>query len=134
MIEKAYIQEINKEEIYCIVSSASCMHCKNKLFCKKPEKPFLVKNPNNVNIETGDLVFLDLKSSKTVSAILLTFLFPLSSIIFSLIVASKFTQSALYQFLIATLALSLALLIVYIYNKVKGDNELPIIEGIATLE
>ncbi len=127
MFTKAFISKIQGDTIYCISNGTSCMHCKNKLLCKKPDKPFEVRNTKNIDIKIGDMVELELDTRQTIISLLITLFIPLLSIIVSLILASKITNSPILLFLISLITASITLFIIYILNKKNKNKNTPII-------
>lgn len=127
MVVKAFVESIRSNIVYCISSGSACSSCKNKLLCKKSEKPFEVRNPNNINVKVGDMVELELNEKETVKALLITLLFPLTTLITSLIILSYFIISPLFLFLGSVFIMGLSLIIVYFINKKNKSRNTPIL-------
>ena len=100
------------------VIGKSCEGCKCSLFCRSKEYSFEVKNPSNINVDSGDKVLIEMPTGRTILSSFMSLFFPLICFFIPLFVsAAFFTANEIYQFLSALIGLAVGFLISFIYFK-----------------
>lgn len=118
MKKEATIYKTNEGELLASCDKNACEGCKCSLFCRSKEYSFEVKNPSDINVDSGDKVLIEMPTGRTILSSFMSLFFPLICFFIPLFVsAAFFTANEIYQFLSALIGLAVGFLISFIYFK-----------------
>ncbi len=127
MKETATVLKIQKNDVLLrFHEQESCHSCKS-IFCKANERTFTAENPENLKLETGDVVGVYMKPGQTIGATFLLLIFPLLLFILLYFLAGKafHIQTEIVRIGMGFSGIGLGFLISYIFSKNRVQKNMP---------
>ncbi len=108
-------------------SSGACTHCHSESFCHNKDTSYAVNNPENIAVEKGDFVEVEIPEGKAIFTIFMSLLFPLVMFIPGYFVGKLLSNNEVVMAVTGFMAIGLGFLISYLFFRKKKKEYSPYI-------
>ncbi len=130
MKQSATVIDNNGNKIILGCDKTACEGCHGSLFCTNKNNYFEALNPNNLNVQKGEKVEIDLPSGKTIKTIFLSLGLPLLLFLPGYFVGKLFSQNEFVLLLFAIGSMALGFMFSALYFKKRKKEYSPSITAI----
>ncbi len=127
MKQEVTIEKIDRGVVTAGCDKKACEGCKSSMFCNRNENLFEVLNEENIALEVGDKVEVDMKPSRTIAATLMSLAVPLIGFFSGMVIAYFVSFGEMLQLLCGVFGLAAGFSISFIYFHFTKKKYMPVI-------
>lgn len=127
MTQTVAVSEVKDGVITVGCSESACQGCHSETFCNRKGTTYEVGNPDNIALEPGDFVIIEIPEGKAVFTILMSLLFPLLMFLPGYFVGRALTDNEVLMALTGFLFIGLGFLISWLFFRKRQKEYSPYI-------